>query len=127
MNSTSQLQQYPQQQLQGSKLDLGKTRMDLLDPLWLEEVAKVMTFGATKYDAHDWRKGIQFSRVLAALLRHVFAILKGQDRDAETGLLHSAHASANLMFLTNFYTSHPEFDDRYRNAPTPPAQPGGLR
>lgn len=98
---------------EGTKLDSAKPRMDLLDPLWLEEVAKVMTFGATKYAAHNWRKGISFSRVIAALLRHTFAILRGEDVDPETGLLHSAHASCNLMFLTNYYTHRKEFDDRY--------------
>lgn len=100
---------------EGVKFDSAKPRVDLLDPLWLEEVAKVMTFGATKYAAHNWRKGIDFSRVIAALLRHCFAILRGEDIDPETGLLHSAHASCNLMFLTNFYKTHPELDDRYKH------------
>ncbi len=42
----------------GTKFDGGKPRMDLLDPLWLAEVARVLGFGAQKYAAHNWRGGI---------------------------------------------------------------------
>jgi hypothetical protein len=96
------------------KFDNEKPRTELVDADAILELAKVLTFGAKKYAANNWRKGIEFSRVIGAALRHIYAIQQGEDRDQETGLLHSAHAMCELMFLTNFYKSHPELDDRYK-------------
>jgi hypothetical protein len=99
------------------KYDGEKPRMDLLDAEWLIETAKVLTFGARKYAPNRWRDGIAQSRVFAALLRHLFAWLKGEDLDAETGLHHLAHASCELMFLTNNALVRPDLDDRYKPVP----------
>lgn len=99
----------------GHKCDAGKDRLDLLDAYALSELSKVLAFGATKYAENNWRCGLKWSKVIAACLRHMFAIMRGEDRDPETGLLHSAHAMCNMMFLTNFYRSHPELDDRSKD------------
>ena len=77
----------------GKKYDDGKPMMDLLSPIAMVEIAKVMTFGANKYGKHNWRDGLSWSRVLAASLRHIMAFLNGEDKDPETGLSHIAHAS----------------------------------
>lgn len=99
--------------LTGQKADGGKVRMDLLDPYAMEQLAAVLTFGASKYDSHNWRGGIKFSRILAALLRHIFAFIRGEDLDPESGLPHIAHAMCCCMFILGL--SHkPECDDRYR-------------
>lgn len=83
----------------GVKADGDKNRLDLLDVEWMEEVGQVLTFGARKYDAHNWRKGMQFSRLIAACMRHLFAFARGENNDPETGMSHLAHASCCLMFL----------------------------
>lgn len=98
----------------GTKHDQDKPRMDLLDPLWLEETAKVLGFGAQKYAAHNWRQGIAQSRLIGAALRHLTAHQRGEDRDPESGLPHLAHASCCLMFLTNMAATRPDLDDRYK-------------
>lgn len=56
------------------KQDQGKPRWDLL-PSSLEEVVKNFTVGAAKYSPHAWRigKGLAYSRVYAALFRHLTA------------------------------------------------------
>lgn len=101
----------------GSKLDAGKPQTDLIDADAALELARVLTFGAKKYAAENWRKGITFKRVIAACLRHTWAILRGEDRDPETGLLHAAHLQCEAMFLTS-YMLNPEryrsFDDRWK-------------
>ena len=84
----------------GVKFDQDKARMDLLDPYALEQLALVLTFGAKKYAPNNWRRGLKVSRIIAASVRHLFAIMKGEDIDPETGLLHSAHCMCNMMFLT---------------------------
>lgn len=100
----------------GLKYDAEKVRVDLLDPEWLEQVGSVLTFGARKYAAHNWRGGISYSRLIGACLRHVFAILRGEDTDPESGLPHSAHASCCLMFLSWMMTHRKDLDDRWKNA-----------
>lgn len=96
----------------GTKYDAGKPRMDLLDAYAIEELAKVLTFGATKYEEHNWRKGIKVGRLIAAALRHLFSLLKGETNDPETGLSHAAHAMCCCMFLVWILKHKPEMDDR---------------
>ena len=98
----------------GKKYDQEKPRMDLLSSLWLEAVSKVLTFGAKKYAAHDWRDGIERSRLIAAAFRHLSAYNRGEDFDKETGLSHLAHASCFLMFMTELHETRPDLDDRYK-------------
>lgn len=97
-----------------SKHDSAKVRMELLSPVALEELSKVLTFGAKKYASHNWRKGLVWSRLLGAALRHLLAFMGGQDKDPETGISHINHAMCNLMFLSEFEHTHPELDDRYK-------------
>ena len=101
--------------MSGMKFDQAKPKMDLVTPEFIEGVAKVLTFGAEKYDAWNWAKGIQFSRVYAAAQRHLNEWKKGNDFDEETGLSHLYHAACCLMFLS-FYQEWgmEELDDRYK-------------
>lgn len=88
---------------EGMKHDCGKPRMDLLPFEALEEVAKVLTFGAEKYADNGWQKVDHAeSRYTAALLRHVVAAQRGERLDAESGLLHAAHVAANALFILWF-------------------------
>ena len=99
----------------GIKHDQDKPRMDLLDAQALEGLARVLTFGASKYDAHNWRGGISYSRLLAAALRHIFAIQRGEDYDPESGELHADHAQCCLMFLSHFmHNKRQDLDNRYK-------------
>jgi hypothetical protein len=98
------------------KHDDDKPAMALLPAEALEEVAKVLTFGAKKYSAHNWRGGFGYTRILSAVLRHTFAFLRGEDKDPETGLSHLAHAICGLMFCLTFTKTKPELDDRYKAA-----------
>lgn len=97
----------------GLKYDGEKARMDLLDADFLEDVAKVLTFGAKKYAAHNWRSGIATSRLIAASYRHLGAINRGEDIDPESGLPHTAHLGCCVMFLNWMFANKPELDDRY--------------
>lgn len=96
------------------KLDADKIRLDLLSAVAIEELGRVLTFGAKKYTDHNWRNGLQWTRVIAASARHLFAIVRGEDLDAETGYAHAAHLQACAMFLTEFTLLKNGLDDRYR-------------
>ena len=84
---------------EGKKYDGEKPRLYLLPPRTLVEVGKVLTFGAAKYDEHNWKKldNLQ-NRYTGAALRHIFAHMAGEELDPETGLDHLAHALCCLMF-----------------------------
>jgi hypothetical protein len=97
----------------GIKYDADKPRMDLLDSYAIEQLATVLGFGAKKYAAHNWRGGLSKSRLIAAALRHLFAYLRGEDVDPETGLSHVAHAMCCCMFLLGL-EHRPELDDRWK-------------
>lgn len=81
------------------KDDNAKTRYDLLPPELLEETARVLTFGAQKYSAHNWAQGASWSRYFSAMMRHMWAWWRGEDNDPETGFSHLAHAACCLSFL----------------------------
>lgn len=99
----------------GTKHDGDKPRMDLLDTAALQGLADVLTFGAKKYAPHNWRNGINYSRLIAASLRHLTAVNKGEDIDPESGLLHVDHLACCVMFLSNYmHTGRTELDDRWK-------------
>ena len=85
------------------KADDGKVRADLLTAEALLQVAEVLTLGATKYGADNWRKVDDVSRYKAALMRHVLQYLSGQAVDAESGKSHLAHVACNALFLLELY------------------------
>ncbi len=98
----------------GTKHDEGKPLLALLPVEALVEVGKVMTFGAKKYTAHNWRGGFAYTRVASAALRHLFARISGKDVDEESGLSHLAHAVCCVLFLLTFQLTNTGTDDRYK-------------
>lgn len=97
-----------------TKHDQEKPDMALLPFVGLEKVADAMTYGKKKYSAHNWRKGLGYTRLLSATLRHVSAYLRGEDKDPESGISHLAHACCNLLMVLEFETVKPEMDDRFK-------------
>lgn len=84
----------------GAKYDHGKPRYDLLPAIAIDEMAKVLTFGAEKYSPNSWQNVPDaINRYRAALLRHTFAIQRGELIDDESGLPHSALAMTNAAFI----------------------------
>jgi hypothetical protein len=96
----------------GTKYDSGKPRMDLLVPEADELTARVLGFGSDKYGPYNWMNGIAYSRLHAALRRHLGSWAKGEDRDPESGLPHLAHARCCLDFLIWMSINREDLDDR---------------
>jgi len=67
-----------------------------------ESMAKVLEYGANKYELNNWRKGYtnKFSSI-DSLYRHLREVIIGNDLDEESGLPHIGHIMCNIMFLTN--------------------------
>ncbi len=96
----------------GLKFDTGKPPLSLIDRYALERIADVLAFGADKYEAHNWRKGLSQSRLIDAALRHLFAYADGEDLDSESGLSHLAHAGCCVVFALKMSHARPDLDDR---------------
>ena len=78
----------------------GKPRWELLPLPDLEDVVKVYTFGAEKYEPNSWR-GLEdgFDRYKAALLRHLVSFENGEELDEESGLPALAHMAWNAIAM----------------------------
>lgn len=99
--------------LEGLKYDEGKPRLDLIPYDVLAEVSKVLTFGAEKYDARNWEKGMNWGRVFAAAQRHMIKFWQyREEKDEETSLSHLSHAICCLMFLHAYELRGIGLDDR---------------
>ncbi len=98
----------------GTKHDDGKPMLALLPFEALEAVGRVMTFGAKKYAANNWRGGFAWTRLVSSSLRHIFSWVKGEDLDPESGESHLAHAACCILFLLTFVLTKTGEDDRYK-------------
>lgn len=108
---------------EGRKDDASKPRMDLLAPEFLFATATILEFGGRKYGAYNWAHGMTWSRVFAALMRHLWAWWGGrgpttrsflfEDADNETGHSHLWHACCCLMFLVAYEERGVGTDDRW--------------
>ena len=96
------------------KYDQDKPRLDLIDTTFLYGLGDVLTFGANKYDAHNWRKGLPLSRLTAACMRHIGKFNDNETFDEESGLNHLYHAAACLMMASWVLKNKPELDDRWK-------------
>ncbi len=78
-----------------------KLPYELLPAKAIDELVKVLDFGAGKYSPNGWRHLLKgdLLKLLGAAMRHVFAYLRGQQNDKETGLHHLAHAACDLFFI----------------------------
>jgi len=88
--------------------------MSLLPFDALEHVARVLTFGAKKYSAHNWRKGFDWERLEDAMLRHYLAYTRYEDLDPESGELHLAHMCCCALFLLAHQINGLGKDTRYK-------------
>ena len=94
----------------------GKPPLSILPREALEEVARVMDFGAKKYSMHNWRNGgknASSHSLMDSALRHMYAYLDGEDEDSESKLHHIGHAMCNMAFLLTHYKKGTLLDDRH--------------
>lgn len=97
---------------EGKKFDKDKLRVELLPIKPLQDISRILTFGAEKYGDRNWEKGLEWSRVYGALQRHLMAWWDGEDKDPETGESHLAHAGCCILFLLEYEKTHIELDNR---------------
>lgn len=103
----------------GTKFDQGKPGFELLPDDALAAIQKVLDFGAVKYDARNWEKGMNWKRAWNACLRHLWAWMRREECDPETRMSHLWHAGCCILFLIAWEMRKVGADDR---PPAPPAQ-----
>lgn len=90
----------------GRKFDSEKPHMALLPPYALEAVARVLTYGAQKYERDNWKYVPDGEyRYKNAAFRHFNEVLKGNILDEESGEHHLAHAICCMLFILDSYES----------------------
>lgn len=75
----------------GAKQSSSPYRVDLLPPLSLLDVARVLKYGADRYGVDNWR-GIPIADHVNHALVHIFAYLSGDTQDNHLG-----HATCRMM------------------------------
>lgn len=102
----------------GLRDNKGKLPWHLLPVEAMEEIVKVLQFGATKYAPENWRKGLSWDETYDSLMRHLIAWKRGEKVDPETGLPHMAHVLTNAAFLMSFELTNTGTDDRWKQPTT---------
>lgn len=97
----------------GIKHDSNKPMMCLIPPEANIYEAKVWTEGMKAYGLYNWKNGLDVTRIISALERHLTAIKLGQNLDPFSGLPHAAHIRCDAAMLIKFLDT--EFDDRDKN------------
>lgn len=97
--------------IQGVRENEGKLRWSLVDFESLEVMVRVLEFGEKKYSRDNWKHGLKTTEIIESLLRHVFAVLRGEYIDTESGLPHTGHILSNAMYLEYMMNNKSEFDD----------------
>ena len=110
----AELEKYKSECAKGVKFDHGKRRVDLVPTEAINALADVLTAGAVKYGEHNWRHGMDWSRVYGAAQRHMLAFWGGDDIDDESGMPHLWHALTNISFLVSYQALSVGRDDRWK-------------
>jgi hypothetical protein len=99
----------------GFKADDGKSRVDLIPPDVLIELGKLYGLGAKKYADDNWKIGIEYKRVYAALLRHIYKWWAGEELDQIDGQHHLDSViwcAVALRYYQLHYDKYSKFDSR---------------
>lgn len=99
---------------EGTKYDNGKPKYSTVPVHAMNQVMQAFTYGANKYEAYNYSKGMDYTRYIDAALRHINAWLLGEDID-ESGNTHLSHAVASLMMLMDNIEIGSGTDNRNKN------------
>ena len=99
----------------GLRYNSNKLRWSLVDFDALEDMVRVLEFGAKKYSDNNWKKGLKTSEIFESIMRHLTAYMRGEDIDIESGLSHTGHILCNAMFLAYMQKFKKECDTRYND------------
>ena len=97
---------------QGDRFNEGKPKWSLVPQSSLIPMVQVLEFGAKKYGAYNWAKGLSIRETCESLKRHLDAFMEGEDIDSDSGLSHIGHIQCNALFLSWMMENRKDLDDR---------------
>lgn len=100
----------------------SKPAVHLVPPALILEAAIGLQEGAIKYGAYNWRETkIESMTYIAAMLRHLYAYLDGEDQDPESALgkSHLSGVAASLAILLDAINGDFLIDNRPPKGPAP--------
>ena len=97
---------------QGDRFNEGKLKWSLVPQSSLIPMVQVLEFGAKKYGAYNWVKGLSIRETCESLKRHLDAFMEGEDIDSDSGLSHIGHIQCNALFLSWMMENRKDLDDR---------------
>lgn len=94
----------------GLRYNKGKRKWSLVHFESLEPMVEVLEFGAEKYGAENWKKGLDPKEILESMQRHLGQLIDKLNNnedltDKESGLLLMGHIQCNAMFF-NYMIKH---------------------
>ena len=90
------------------RYNTGKPDYSLIPIAAMQEAAKVLEYGASKYERDNWKRPTHWSVSFACLQRHLAAWQSGEDLDPESGRNHLGHAMCNILQMLHMLENHPE-------------------
>lgn len=113
---------------EGVKFDAGKPMPGLVPPDAMWVLSEIYRKGAAKYSARNWEKGMDWSRGIDALERHLLAFKAGEDYDPELQLPHIGSVAWTALALLAWFLRDAGNDDRFKLDHWPPKKmtPGGV-
>jgi hypothetical protein len=120
-----------EQKYKALRYNAGKVRWSLVNFKSLLPMVRVLEYGAHKYSiyedenevqhkgseipveetgkykivssgANNWKKGLDKKEILESMMRHLTALLDGEEIDPESGLPHMGHIQCNTLFYNYF-------------------------
>lgn len=98
----------------GTKFDGNKADLSLIPLIALQEEAKAFQVGEKKYGRYNYCKGMEASRIVAAIQRHVAQWFNGEENDPVDGQHHLGAARAGLAMLLRQQELGTMIDNRYK-------------
>lgn len=97
---------------------VGKVPLELVPQALEIHVATAMRDGALKYGPFNWREDpVKYTVYLAAMKRHIAALLDGEDLTRDGGVHHLAAVGASCAILLDAMGCDTLIDDRSKGGP----------
>jgi hypothetical protein len=104
----------------GAAKGVKLARFDLVPMDSLTELANHYGIGERKYPSDEdgtpnWSKGMAWSKVTQAAMRHLALFIGGEDIDEETGQKHVIAVAWHMFALAHYMNTHTGTDDRWQS------------
>lgn len=92
------------QQTKALRYNENKLKWSLVHWESLKPMVRVLEFGSKKYSPGNWKKGLDRNEILESMMRHLIALMDGEEVDPESGEHHVGHILCNGMFYNFHHT-----------------------